>query len=57
MFGAPHRHFRITDSTNERAKELATAGAPGGLVVTADEQTAGRGRRGRVWFAPPGYCL
>ena len=56
-FGHPHRHFRRTDSTNERAKELATAGAPGGLVVTADEQTAGRGRRGNEWFAPPGSCL
>ncbi len=55
--GLPHRHFRITGSTNERAKELATAGAPGGLVVTADEQTAGRGRRGNAWFAPPGSCL
>jgi BirA family biotin operon repressor/biotin-[acetyl-CoA-carboxylase] ligase len=55
--GSPHRHFRITDSTNERAKELAMAGAPGGLVVTADEQTAGRGRRGNAWFAPPGSCL
>ncbi len=56
-FGSPHRHFRQTDSTNERARELASAGAPGGLVVTADEQTAGRGRRGRAWFAPPGSCL
>jgi BirA family transcriptional regulator, biotin operon repressor / biotin---[acetyl-CoA-carboxylase] ligase len=56
-FGHPHRHFRRTDSTNERAKELATARAPGGLVVTADEQTAGRGRRGNEWFAPPGSCL
>jgi BirA family transcriptional regulator, biotin operon repressor / biotin---[acetyl-CoA-carboxylase] ligase len=56
-FGHPHRHFRRIDSTNERAKELAMAGAPGGLVVTADEQTAGRGRRGNEWFAPPGSCL
>jgi BirA family biotin operon repressor/biotin-[acetyl-CoA-carboxylase] ligase len=56
-FGHPHRHFRRTDSTNDRAKELATARAPGGLVVTADEQTAGRGRRGNEWFAPPGSCL
>src|SRR3954447_11586550 len=55
--GLPHRHFRRTDSTTERAKELAMAGAPGGLVVTADEQTAGRGRRGNPWFAPPGSCL
>jgi BirA family biotin operon repressor/biotin-[acetyl-CoA-carboxylase] ligase len=56
-FGHPHRHFRRIDSTNERAKELAIAGVPGGLVVTADEQTAGRGRRGNEWFAPPGSCL
>ena len=57
MIGAPHRHFRRTDSTNERAKELAQAGAPGGLVVTAGEQTAGRGRRGHAWFGPPGSSL
>jgi BirA family biotin operon repressor/biotin-[acetyl-CoA-carboxylase] ligase len=55
--GLPHRHFRHIDSTNERAKELAMAAAPGGLVITADEQTAGRGRRGNAWFAPPGSCL
>jgi BirA family transcriptional regulator, biotin operon repressor / biotin---[acetyl-CoA-carboxylase] ligase len=55
--GSPHRHFRLTDSTNERAKALAMAAAPGGLVVTAEEQTAGRGRRGNAWFAPPGSCL
>jgi BirA family biotin operon repressor/biotin-[acetyl-CoA-carboxylase] ligase len=57
VFGLPQRHFRRTDSTNERAKELALAGAPGGLVVTAGEQTAGRGRRGTEWFAPAGSCL
>jgi BirA family transcriptional regulator, biotin operon repressor / biotin---[acetyl-CoA-carboxylase] ligase len=56
-FGHPHRHFRVTDSTNDRVKDLAMAGAPGGLVVTADEQTAGRGRRGSEWFAPAGSCL
>ena len=33
------------------------AGAPGGLIVTADEQTAGRGRRGSAWFAPAGGSL
>lgn len=53
----PHRHFRVTDSTNSRARELAEAGAPGGTVVTAGEQTAGRGRRGRVWTAPEGKAL
>lgn len=57
MIGAPHVHHRVTDSTNERAKELAGAGAPHGTVVTADEQTAGRGRQGRVWVAPRGSAL
>jgi BirA family transcriptional regulator, biotin operon repressor / biotin---[acetyl-CoA-carboxylase] ligase len=56
-FGAPHRHYRRTDSTNSRARELAEAGAPGGTVVTAEEQTAGRGRQGRVWTAPAGKAL
>ena len=56
-FGRPHRHLRRTDSTNARAKELTEAGAPSGLVVTAAEQTAGRGRQGRTWFAPPGTAL
>jgi BirA family transcriptional regulator, biotin operon repressor / biotin---[acetyl-CoA-carboxylase] ligase len=56
-FGAPHRHFRLTDSTNARARELVAAGAPHGTVVTADEQTAGRGRQGRVWTAPTGKGL
>jgi len=57
IFGRPHRHFRQTDSTNERAKELAEAGAPGGLVVTADEQSAGRGRQERTWFGRAGASL
>ncbi|HEY7950957.1 MAG TPA: biotin--[acetyl-CoA-carboxylase] ligase [Solirubrobacterales bacterium] len=56
-FGWPHRHYRVTDSTNSSARELAEAGAPGGTVVTAREQTAGRGRQGRVWTAPEGKAL
>jgi len=56
-FGAPHRHFRVTDSTNARARELVEAGAPHGTVVTAAEQTAGRGRQGRTWTAPSGKAL
>jgi BirA family transcriptional regulator, biotin operon repressor / biotin---[acetyl-CoA-carboxylase] ligase len=52
MIGTPRVHFRLTDSTNERAKELASAGAPHGTIVTADEQRAGRGRQGRTWTAP-----
>jgi BirA family biotin operon repressor/biotin-[acetyl-CoA-carboxylase] ligase len=46
-------HLRLTDSTNERARELASAGAPHGTLVTASEQSAGRGRQGRRWSAPP----
>ena len=57
VFGQPRHHFRVTDSTNERARELALAGAPSGTVVTADEQTAGRGRRGRDWAAQAGKAL
>jgi BirA family transcriptional regulator, biotin operon repressor / biotin---[acetyl-CoA-carboxylase] ligase len=42
-FGTPRRHFRVTDSTNERARDLAAAGATSGTIVTAAEQTEGRG--------------
>jgi BirA family transcriptional regulator, biotin operon repressor / biotin---[acetyl-CoA-carboxylase] ligase len=55
--GAPRVHHRRTDSTNARARELAAAGAPHGTLVTAGEQTAGRGRQGRTWSAPPGRAL
>jgi BirA family transcriptional regulator, biotin operon repressor / biotin---[acetyl-CoA-carboxylase] ligase len=57
MIGRPRVHHRATDSTNQRAKELAAAGALHGTLVTADEQTAGRGRQGRSWTAPPGHAL
>jgi BirA family biotin operon repressor/biotin-[acetyl-CoA-carboxylase] ligase len=55
--GAPRLHLRRVDSTNERARALAAAGAPHGTLVTAREQTAGRGRQGRAWSAPPGQAL
>jgi BirA family biotin operon repressor/biotin-[acetyl-CoA-carboxylase] ligase len=55
--GTPRLHLRLTDSTNERARVLATAGAPHGTMVTASEQSAGRGRQGRTWTAPPGRAL
>jgi BirA family biotin operon repressor/biotin-[acetyl-CoA-carboxylase] ligase len=55
--GRPRVHLRRTDSTNERARALALAGAPHGTLVTADEQTAGRGRQGRRWSAPPRSSL
>jgi BirA family biotin operon repressor/biotin-[acetyl-CoA-carboxylase] ligase len=56
-FGVPRRHYLRTDSTNTRARELAAAGAPHGTVVTAGEQTEGRGRQGRAWTAPAGKAL
>src|ERR1700730_17372646 len=55
--GCPRLHLRSTTSTNDRARELAIAGAPHGMLVTADEQTAGRGRMGRSWTAPAGTSL
>jgi BirA family transcriptional regulator, biotin operon repressor / biotin---[acetyl-CoA-carboxylase] ligase len=57
LLGQPHVHLRSTDSTNERARELAIAGAPHGTLVTATEQSAGRGRQGRRWSAPAGSSL
>ena len=44
-------------STNDVAARLAARGACEGAVVMADAQTAGRGRRGREWFSPPGSGL
>ncbi|MEK8108079.1 biotin--[acetyl-CoA-carboxylase] ligase [Micromonospora sp. M12] len=42
-----------TGSTNADVAEAARSGEPEGLVVVAERQTAGRGRRGRVWQSPP----
>ena len=57
VIGTPRVHLRLTDSTNSRARELAAAGAPHGTIVTATEQSAGRGRQGRTWSAPAGSSL
>ena len=46
-----------TGSTNADAMALARQGAPEGIVLVADHQTAGRGRAGRTWTAPPGAGL
>ncbi len=43
-----------TDSTNRHARALAAQGAAHGTLVLANEQTAGRGRRGRGWISPAG---
>lgn len=44
-------------STNDRARELASEGAPAHITVVAEEQTTGRGRKGRLWSSPPGLGL
>ena len=55
--GRPRLHLRLVDSTNERAKQLVSAGAPHGTLVTADEQSAGRGRQGRAWSGAPASAV
>ena len=57
MIGTPHLHLASTSSTNDLASELAAAGAPHGTLVTTGAQSAGRGRQGRRWSAPPGRAL
>ena len=53
----PVRWAARTGSTNDDALEAARAGAPEGLVIGADLQTAGRGRRGRSWVTAPGDAI
>ncbi|MGB4101239.1 MAG: biotin--[acetyl-CoA-carboxylase] ligase [Alphaproteobacteria bacterium] len=48
------RHCLVTGSTNDDALAAAAAGETSGLVIYADRQTAGRGRRGRSWVSPDG---
>lgn len=45
--------YETLGSTNDEAKRLARGGEPGGAIVYAMTQTAGRGRRGREWVSPP----
>lgn len=56
-FGVHGRWTARTESTNDEAARWAESGAPEGAWVVADEQTAGRGRRGRVWASPPAAGL
>ena len=46
------KEFASLDSTNDEARRLALAGEKGPLWLTAAQQTAGRGRRGRIWIVP-----
>lgn len=52
--GCRIEYLQTVDSTNRYARALAQQGAPHGTLVLADEQTAGRGRRGRGWISPAG---
>ncbi len=47
-------YFKTIDSTNIKAKSLAEEGAPEGTLVIAEQQTKGRGRKGRDWLSPEG---
>lgn len=51
------RWLSTTPSTMDVAAQLASEGARHGTVVAAEEQTAGRGRRGSTWQSPPGAGL
>ena len=55
--GRSLRCLRVTDSTMLDARRLAEQGCPHGTVVAADEQTAGRGTKGRSWVSPPGQSI
>lgn len=50
-------HKEMTDSTSNDISRLALGGAPEGTIVTADIQTAGKGRRGRSWESTAGTSL
>ncbi len=50
-------YLNTVDSTNTKVKNLAEEGYPNGTLVVADSQTAGRGRRGRVWESPAGNSI
>jgi BirA family biotin operon repressor/biotin-[acetyl-CoA-carboxylase] ligase len=53
-FGRPLHTYGSLGSTNEVAMLLAESGASEGTLVTAEEQTRGKGRQGRVWHSPRG---
>ena len=55
--GRPFEHLPTCGSTNDEVAARATAGAGEGVLIVADEQTKGRGRRGRSWHSRPGENL
>jgi len=57
FLGVPAEFHETLGSTNEEALRRAADGAPDGLVIVAERQTAGRGRLGRSWWDSPGASL
>jgi BirA family transcriptional regulator, biotin operon repressor / biotin---[acetyl-CoA-carboxylase] ligase len=57
MIGSKILHYAQVESTNDIARAFAERGEPEGLVVTAEQQIAGRGRLGRKWIVPPATSL
>lgn len=57
MAGSHLLYFDEIGSTNIEAKKQAENGAPSGLLVVADKQNQGRGRRGRSWESPAGMNI
>ncbi len=53
----PIRVLAEISSTNDAVAEAAEKGAPEGLVMAAERQISGRGRKGAAWVAPPGLNL
>jgi BirA family biotin operon repressor/biotin-[acetyl-CoA-carboxylase] ligase len=56
-FLARQERFAVVGSTNDVVRGWLAAGTPEVCLAVADEQTAGRGREGRSWIAPPGGAL
>lgn len=56
-FGAPLYYFEQLESTNITAEQLAREGCREGVVVLANGQTGGKGRKGNAWFSPAGLNL
>lgn len=57
VIGSSVKDYETIGSTADAARELAIRGVPDGMVITAERQTAGRGRMERTWITPPGTAI
>ena len=57
VIGQCVERYEVVESTNDLARAQAERGKAEGLVITAEEQAAGRGRMGRKWIVPRGTSL